>query len=317
MPTPRSSASCFISSIVDRDAGVEEVHRDAAAHRAGADHARPSRSSRTGVSVGHVGDLARPRARRRTHGAARCFRASASARAKTSRSNFRPSSNFGFVDRAATASTHLQRRREVLATSRRRCCARTGRRRRRSGASILRSRTRGSGRASATSAANASAPSSRSPSIDAVEQLLARHLREQLALHRLAADDHVQRGLDADHARQALRAAGARQEAELHLGQRDLRARRGDAVVAAERELEAAAHADAVDRGDDRLGARLERARSRVSRFGSASAFGVPNSLDVGAARERLAGAGDDDRLDRRVGLAPLDAVGDADPRVS
>ena len=44
-------------------------------------------------------------------------------------------------------------------------------------------------------------------------------------------------------ARQALRAAGAGQQAELHLGQRDLRAGGGDAVVAAERELEAAAHA--------------------------------------------------------------------------
>ena len=40
-------------------------------------------------------------------------------------------------------------------------------------------------------------------------------------------------GLEAEHARQTLRAAGTRNEADLHLGQRDLRAGRGDAIVTA------------------------------------------------------------------------------------
>ena len=73
-----------------------------------------------------------------------------------------------------------------------------------------------------------------------------------------------ERRLERRHPRQPLRAAGARQEAELHLGQRDLRARRGDAVVAAERQLEPAAHRHRVDRGDDRLGRRLDRADHRA-----------------------------------------------------
>ena len=47
-------------------------------------------------------------------------------------------------------------------------------------------------------------------------------------------------------------------------------------------------------------------------RFGSASALGEPNSLDVGAAGEGLAGAGDDDRLDRGVGDGLVQPVDDA-----
>jgi hypothetical protein len=58
---------------------------------------------------------------------------------------------------------------------------------------------------------------------DALEQLLPRQRRQQLALHGLTADDHVQRRLHAQHAWQALRAAGARHQAELHLGQRNRR----------------------------------------------------------------------------------------------
>ena len=39
---------------------------------------------------------------------------------------------------------------------------------------------------------------------------------------RIAADDHLDREFRTDRARQALRAAGARQQAELHLGQAEL-----------------------------------------------------------------------------------------------
>ena len=71
--------------------------------------------------------------------------------------------------------------------------------------------------------------------------------------------------LDADHARQPLRAAGAGQDAELHLRQARSR-RRGvrHPKVAAHRELQPAAHAGAADRGDDRLAARLDRADHRA-----------------------------------------------------
>ena len=259
-----------------------------------------ARSSRVGVSAGTSGIL-RGRALGEERVAQRLrLRASASARMKSSRSNFRPSSN-GFVDGAATASTHFERRREVPRHRRRRVLRANWKKASAFGCSTLqvahqrqRPRVGDLARANATRAARAGRRR-RSRRTAAVPGSFA-----STALDRLAADDHVERGLDAEHARQALRAAGARQQAELHFRQRDLRARRGDAVVAAERQLEPAAHADAVDRGDDRLGARSRARGSRCSRFGSASALGEPNSRDVGAARERLAGAGDDDRLDRR-----------------
>ena len=89
---------------------------------------------------------------------------------------------------------------------------------------------------------------------------------ERLGLHGahgVAAHDHLERLGHADEARQALRPAGSRQDAELDLGEPALRAAHGDAVVAAERELEAAAERRAVQGGDDRLRAARRSARSR------------------------------------------------------
>jgi hypothetical protein len=77
------------------------------------------------------------------------------------------------------------------------------------------------GGTSATSRGEGQAPVEQVALDDAVEQLLTRQRRQHLALDRLAADDHVQRRLHAQHARQALRAAGTGDQAELHLGQRD------------------------------------------------------------------------------------------------
>ena len=73
-----------------------------------------------------------------------------------------------------------------------------------------------------------------------------------------ARDDHLHRRLRADQPRQPLRPAAARQDADQHLGQADLGARHRDAVMAGERDLEPAAQRIAVDRRDDRLGARIE-----------------------------------------------------------
>ena len=69
-----------------------------------------------------------------------------------------------------------------------------------------------------------------------------------------AGGHHLQGGLDADYARQALGAAGAGQEAQRHFRQAQAGRRNGDAVVGAERDLKAAAQGRAVDRGDHRLG---------------------------------------------------------------
>ena len=76
-----------------------------------------------------------------------------------------------------------------------------------------------------------------------VEQLLAGQGAEHVALDGLAADDHVECHLDTHHARQALRAAGARQQAQLHFRQGHVAAGRGNPVMATEGQLQAAAHA--------------------------------------------------------------------------
>jgi len=77
---------------------------------------------------------------------------------------------------------------------------------------------------------------------------------QQLALDRLAADDHVQRRLGAQHARQPLGTAGTGNQTQLDFGQCNAAAGRGNAVVATERQLQAAAHRHRMDGGDHRFG---------------------------------------------------------------
>ena len=144
---------------------------------------------------------------------------------------------------------------------------------------------------------------------DQIKQLLAGNRSEHFALHGFAADDHVQRGFQAQQARQALRAAGAGQQAELDFGQGDRSLGRDHAVVAAHGQLQAAAHADRMNRRDHRLGRLLEhldhRQQMRLLRRALGAEFG-----DVGAARKGLARTRDDDRLDAGIGIRlvhPLD----------
>ena len=119
--------------------------------------------------------------------------------------------------------------------------------------------------------------------------------------HRGARDDHVERGFQSDGARQALRAAGAGQQAQLHFGQCDLRVRFRHAVVGPQRQFEPAAHAHAGDRGDHRFGRIFEggdhRRQARLAR-----GIGGAELLDVGAAGKSALAAGDDDGLDVVVG---------------
>src|SRR5882672_865677 len=69
----------------------------------------------------------------------------------------------------------------------------------------------------------------------------------------------AKRLLAPDEPREPLRSAGAGEQAERDLGETDLvRALSGDAEVAAQRDLEAATQAMAVDRGDDDLRRALE-----------------------------------------------------------
>src|SRR5438105_4007885 len=65
--------------------------------------------------------------------------------------------------------------------------------------------------------------------------------------------------LDADQARQALRATGAGDDAERHLGKAEARTGRGDAIVAGERDLESSSHHGAVHGGHHRERQVLDR----------------------------------------------------------
>jgi hypothetical protein len=118
--------------------------------------------------------------------------------------------------------------------------------------------------------------------------------------NRIAADDHLQAFFRADRARQTLRAPRARQQADLHFRQAKRRLGSGDAVVAAQRKFEAAAHADPVDRGDHRLRRLFHRIdylqQVRLRQRGRGIEL-----ADIGAAGEHAVGSGDDDNLDGTV----------------
>ncbi len=115
----------------------------------------------------------------------------------------------------------------------------------------------------------------------------------------LAGRHHLERQLRSDEAWQALRTAGTGQEAELDLGQAELRRADGDAVMADERDLEAAAERGAVDRGDDRLRAVLDR---RLDVGQRDAARRLAELTDVGPGDEGTAGADQDDRPNRGIG---------------
>jgi hypothetical protein len=83
--------------------------------------------------------------------------------------------------------------------------------------------------------------------------------------------------------------------------------------VTTERELKPAAHAHAVHRRDDRLAARLER-EDHVEQVRLGECLRRAELADVRAAREGLAGAGDHDRLDGRIGERLVEAFDDAEP---
>ena len=116
-------------------------------------------------------------------------------------------------------------------------------------------------------------------------------------LDRLARDAHVEGLLDADQPRQPLRAFGARDDAEVHLGLAQLRVGHGDAVVPGHRHLEPAAERRAVDRHDDRLGRVFDApAAARASRARRVAAPGeLLEAVDVGAGDEGASCAHDHD----------------------
>ena len=114
-----------------------------------------------------------------------------------------------------------------------------------------------------------------------------------------AGEDELQGAAFADQARQALRAAAAGKETELHLGLAELGAVHRDPDGAGHRRLAAAAERKAVDGRDHRLAEILDEIEDLLSE--AAGLFGVDRRgmrelADVGAGDERLvAGAGQDD----------------------
>ena len=111
-------------------------------------------------------------------------------------------------------------------------------------------------------------------------------------------DNHSERLFGADQARQALRAARTRQQAELHFGQADARTGNGDAEMAGERHLEPAAERRPVQRRDDRLRHAFDRGDdlAEARRLRRLAEFG-----DVGAGKKGASGAGDHHGFDRRI----------------
>src|SRR5262245_59212363 len=112
-------------------------------------------------------------------------------------------------------------------------------------------------------------------------------------------EDQLLRARAADQPRQALSAAGARDDRERHFREPELRVRRRDAQVAREQQLGAAAERDAVHGRDRRHRERLHLVHQRADRLDEARHLLERHRralLEIGARAERLlAGAGDHD----------------------
>ena len=108
------------------------------------------------------------------------------------------------------------------------------------------------------------------PLLGALDDLARRHhgvddarSQRRLRIERLTLEQVRHRRLNAEHARESLRAAARGQQADLHLGQADLQTRNvGDeSLMAGERNFEATPHRRTVDRTSDGLAAGLELAQ--------------------------------------------------------
>ena len=129
-----------------------------------------------------------------------------------------------------------------------------------------------------------------------------------LGAEEAAGEDHVHRHRLADRPRQALRAAGAGDEAELDLRLAELRRLRGDDHVAEHRQLAAAAEAVAGDRRDDRRPDLPDRVPALQARRSDGVDRARRGQLaDVGAGREGALAAAEDDAAHRLVGVQLLE----------
>ena len=130
--------------------------------------------------------------------------------------------------------------------------------------------------------------------------------QRRLGIDRLPGQDHRQRLGHADEPRQPLGAAGAGNEAELDFGQAEPGGGRCNAIMTAERDLEPAAQRGSMQGRDHRFGHCIQRRDhiARTRRFWRLVELG-----DVGAGNESAAGAGQHDRMNRRVSFGALKRV--------
>jgi hypothetical protein len=148
-------------------------------------------------------------------------------------------------------------------------------------------------------------------------QVAFHHLVDEAQFERLLGGDgipahhHAQCCFHADQARQALRAGGARQYAQLHLGQPELGAGDGAAEMAGQRELQAPAEGEAVDRRHHGFGHRIHVVHEH-RQGGQADWCGLAELRDVRTAGERPAAAQQQECAHRGVVLALLDGIEDA-----
>ena len=134
------------------------------------------------------------------------------------------------------------------------------------------------------------------------------HLLAFTGRHVHAGGHHLQRLLRSNQPRQPLRAAGARQQAEIDFRQSAAGGRHGHAIITAQRGLQPAAEGGAVDSGDGRLRRALEVAH------GVDRPLLAPRSqaTDVGAGDEGAPLADQHDRLGPGVGHGRLHPQRDA-----
>ncbi len=150
------------------------------------------------------------------------------------------------------------------------------------------------------SRAKATAPARRSPLINRSTRPAA---SASAAANRLARDAHVDGLFDADEPGQTLRALGAGNDAQVHLGLTHLRVRERHAIMTGHRQFEAAAERRTVQRHHHGPVAVFDARQQivNVRRTRSSAPRGLFELLDVRASGERAAGAHHDNGPNGRV----------------
>ena len=128
---------------------------------------------------------------------------------------------------------------------------------------------------------------------------------------RFARDDHVHRHFERNHPRQALRATGAGQDAQFDFGQRDQCAGQSHPVMTAERQFETTTHRDRMHGGNHGLGRALQLFDHRAQ-VGFGGGCGRIELANIGAARKGLAVSGQDNSFDAAFRIGADDTVHDA-----